>query len=84
MDDAKIKRLVITLCVAIAIIMLAKWMLTKTYTNINKAQASKKTAITTPQSTAPPVPAAASPLSDADAAQDIMVTPASAVESTNN
>ena len=42
MDERAIKRIVITLLVAIAIIMLAKFMLTKTYTNLNKAADVKK------------------------------------------
>ncbi len=42
MDERAIKRLVVTLIVAIAIIMLAKYMLRKTYTNLNKATEVRK------------------------------------------
>jgi hypothetical protein len=45
MDERAIKRLVVTLIVAIAIIMLAKFMLTKTFTNLNRAAAIKKQAV---------------------------------------
>lgn len=44
MDKHALKRLAITLIVAIAIILLAKFMLTKTYVNLNKAAATKKQA----------------------------------------
>jgi collagenase-like PrtC family protease len=45
MDERVIKRLVVTLIVAIAIILLAKSMLRKTYTNLNKATEIRKQAV---------------------------------------
>ena len=42
MDERTIKRLVVTLIVAIGIILLAKSMLSKTYTNLNKAAEIRK------------------------------------------
>ena len=51
MDERTIKRLLVTLLVAIAIIMLAKFMLTKTYSNLNKAAAVKNQAVVIPAAT---------------------------------
>ncbi len=42
MDERAIKKLAITLIIAIAIIMLFKFMLTRTYSNLNKVQASSQ------------------------------------------
>ena len=42
MDERALKRLLITLAVAIAIILLAKFLLTHTFTRLNQASASKK------------------------------------------
>ena len=53
MDERAIKRIVITLLVAIAIIMLAKFMLTKTYTNLNKAADVKKQSVIQQQTPTP-------------------------------
>lgn len=44
MDERTLKRLAITVIVAIAIIMLAKSMLTRTYSSLNKLNAAKKPA----------------------------------------
>ncbi len=51
MDKRQIKRLVIIILVSIGIIMLAKYMLTKTITNVNNAAVVKKQAVVVP----PPV-----------------------------
>ena len=53
MDERAIKRIVITLLVAIAIIMLAKFMLTKTYTNLNKAADVTKQSVIQQQTPTP-------------------------------
>ncbi|MGV8934678.1 MAG: hypothetical protein ACOH1I_08645 [Gallionellaceae bacterium] len=45
MDERAIKRLVVTLIVAIGIILLAKSMLRKTYINLNKATEIRKQAV---------------------------------------
>lgn len=42
MDDRAIKKLVITVIVAIAIIMLFKYMLTRSYSNLNKISSARK------------------------------------------
>lgn len=49
MDERTLKRLLITLVVAIAIIMLAKFMLTNTFSRLNQAAAHKKKALAKPQ-----------------------------------
>jgi hypothetical protein len=53
MDERQIKRLLITLGVAIIIIMLAKYMLTKTYTNLNKVVVEKEKSTTIQQAPKP-------------------------------
>ena len=54
MDETKLKRLAITLIVAIAIIMLAKFLLTRTYSNLNKARAAKQSAVIVQPASATP------------------------------
>jgi hypothetical protein len=49
MDERSVKRLLITLVAAIAIIMLAKFMLTNTVTRLNQAAANKKLIAARPQ-----------------------------------
>lgn len=72
MDERSLKKLVITLLVAIAVIMLAKSMLTKTYTNLNKATAAKKQAVVIPT----PVVTPLTPAVEMTAASSVVEIPA--------
>ncbi len=82
MDERKIKRLVILLAMAIIVIFIAKFLLTKAVTNLGNAASTKK-----PPVVVQPVPEPASevpfvePLSEAPAsAVEDASAPASAVE----
>lgn len=55
MDERKLKRLVITVLIAIVIIILAKFMLTRTYADLNKAAAARKPAALLPAASVVPV-----------------------------
>lgn len=81
MDDNRIKRLAITLAVAIAIILLAKYMLTKTYSNLNKVAAIKKPVVIYKQTLPASAPAAATDMQTVPATSNL---PASAVNTTPN
>lgn len=45
MDERKIKRLVVLLAMALIVIFVAKFMLTKTLSRLNQAAAEKKSAV---------------------------------------
>ncbi|HEY6094252.1 MAG TPA: hypothetical protein VIU93_04790 [Gallionellaceae bacterium] len=80
MDERSLKRLLITLAVAIGIILLAKFMLTRTYTNLNKAAAARQQAAAQQRAVASPLseaPAIALPASSPDNST-IEIAPASA------
>lgn len=86
MDERAIKRLLVTLAVAIAIIMVAKFMLTKayTYTRLNKAAAEKKLAAARQVASPPAVspPPVALPEAAPAIAEPVTVPAASAVAGT--
>ena len=76
MDERTIKRLVIKLLVAISIIMLAKFMMTKSYTNLNNAVVVKKQTTVLP----PPQPELATVIEMPVAVRSVAINAASSVE----
>ena len=73
MDERAIKRLLITLGVAIVIIMVAKYMLTKAVTNVGKVAMEKKQAAVQ-QAPTPPADVPASELIGTNAASAVIDT----------
>jgi hypothetical protein len=81
MDERQIKRLLITLGVAIVAIMISKSLMLKTATNLGNASAEKKRSVATQATSAPD---AAEPISSqAVSATEPAEVAASSVEATN-
>jgi hypothetical protein len=86
MDERTIKRLLITVGVAIAIILIAKFMLTKAITHVGQATLEKKQAAAAQQASAPAAEPAVVDVPDSVAASAVSENPAAAssVETTGH
>ncbi len=85
MDERKIKRLLITLVAAIAVIMVAKFMMIKAATSLGNAANERKRSVAAQQAPAPipdtsPVPL---PESGAGAPPEDVTAPTSSVDAAN-